>query len=100
MFQEELEDLKDRYLGRLILYNLFSREHQDVELFNGRLDAAKVKAFADTLLPVDTIDEAFVCGPGRHARRGRGCAARAGHAPRAHSPGALRRAGNRARRIT
>jgi len=61
---EELEDLKDRYLGRLILYNLFSRERQDVELFNGRLDAVKLKAFADALLPVDTIDEAFVCGPG------------------------------------
>jgi ring-1,2-phenylacetyl-CoA epoxidase subunit PaaE len=64
MFQEELEDLKDRYLGRLILYNLFSRERQDVDLFNGRLDAAKLKAFADALLPVDTIDEAYVCGPG------------------------------------
>lgn len=64
MFQEELEDLKDRYLGRLVLFNLFSREHQDVELFNGRLDAAKVKAFAETLLPVEGIDEAFVCGPG------------------------------------
>lgn len=64
LFQEELEDVKDRYLTRFTLYNLFSREHQDVELFNGRLDGAKVKAFADTLLPVDTIDEAFVCGPG------------------------------------
>ncbi len=64
MFQEELEDLKDRYLGRLILYNVFSREHQDVELFNGRLDGAKVRALADTLLPTETIDEAFVCGPG------------------------------------
>ncbi len=64
MFHEELEDLKDRYLARFTLYNLFSREQQEVELFNGRLDAAKVKAFADTLLPVDTIDEAFVCGPG------------------------------------
>ena len=64
MFQEELEDLKDRYLGRLTLYNLFSREHQDVDLFNGRLDGPKAKALADTLLPVDTIDEAFVCGPG------------------------------------
>ena len=64
MFQETLEDLKDRYLGRFTLYNLFSREEQEVELFNGRLDGAKVKAFADTLLPVETIDEAFVCGPG------------------------------------
>jgi ring-1,2-phenylacetyl-CoA epoxidase subunit PaaE len=64
MFQEELEDLKDRYLGRLVLYNLFSREHQDVDLFNGRLDAAKLNAFAAALLPIDTIDEAFICGPG------------------------------------
>ena len=64
LFQEELEDLKDRYLSRFTLYNVFSREQQEIDLFNGRLDGAKVKAFADTLLPVDTIDEAFVCGPG------------------------------------
>ena len=64
MFHEELEDLKDRYLSRFGLYHLFSREQQDVELFNGRLDAAKIRAFTDTLLPVATIDEAFVCGPG------------------------------------
>ncbi len=64
LFQEELEDLKDQYLTRFTLYNLFSRERQDIDLFNGRLDAAKVKAFTDTLFPVHTIDEAFVCGPG------------------------------------
>jgi len=64
LFHEELQDLKDRYLSRFTLFNLFSREQQEVELFNGRLDGAKVKAFADTLLPADTIDEAFVCGPG------------------------------------
>ena len=64
LFHEELEDLKDRYLSRFTLYNLFSREQQEIDLFNGRLDGAKVKALADTLLPADTIDEAFVCGPG------------------------------------
>lgn len=64
LFQEELEDLKDRYLGRFVLINVFSREIQDVELFNGRLDAAKVAALAGSLLPLDTVDEAFVCGPG------------------------------------
>ena len=64
LFQEELEDIKDRHLARFTLFNLFSREQQEIELFNGRLDGAKVKAFADTLLPADTIDEAFVCGPG------------------------------------
>jgi len=63
LFQEALEDLKDRHLHRFALYNLFSREHQEVDLFNGRLDAAKVEAFAQRLLPIDSIDEAFVCGP-------------------------------------
>jgi len=64
LFQEELEDLKDRYLTRFVLYHVFSREQQDVPLFNGRLDRAKIHAFAESLLPASTIDEAFVCGPG------------------------------------
>jgi ring-1,2-phenylacetyl-CoA epoxidase subunit PaaE len=64
LFREALEDIKDRHLTRFALYHLLSREQQEVELFNGRLDGAKVRAFATTLLPPDTIDEAFVCGPG------------------------------------
>jgi ring-1,2-phenylacetyl-CoA epoxidase subunit PaaE len=63
MFHETLEDLKDRYMTRFVLYNVFSREAQEVELFNGRIDAGKVRAFLDTLIPVAGIDEAFVCGP-------------------------------------
>jgi ring-1,2-phenylacetyl-CoA epoxidase subunit PaaE len=63
MFHEALEDLKDRYLTRFRLFNVFSREAQDVELFNGRIDAAKVRLFLDTLIPPADIDEAFVCGP-------------------------------------
>jgi len=63
MFHEALEDVKDRYLTRFRLYNVFSREEQDIELFNGRIDAAKVRQFLDALIPADTIDEAFVCGP-------------------------------------
>jgi ring-1,2-phenylacetyl-CoA epoxidase subunit PaaE len=63
MFHETLEDLKDRYMTRFALYNVFSREMQEVDLFNGRIDGAKVRAFLDTLIPVATIDEAFVCGP-------------------------------------
>ncbi len=63
MFHEALEDLKDRYLTRFALYNVFSREEQEVELFNGRIDAARTRAFLDALVPVDTIDAAFICGP-------------------------------------
>jgi ring-1,2-phenylacetyl-CoA epoxidase subunit PaaE len=63
LFAEELEDLKDRYLDRFTLYHVLSREHQEVELFNGRIDAAKVAAFLDTLLPAADIGAAFICGP-------------------------------------
>lgn len=64
IFSEALEDLKDRYLTRFTLYHVFSREEQDVPLFNGRLDRARVLAFLDTLIPAETIDAAFICGPG------------------------------------
>jgi ring-1,2-phenylacetyl-CoA epoxidase subunit PaaE len=64
MFLEALEDLKDRYLDRFSLYCLFSRDHREFALFNGRLDRDKVAALVASLAPVETIDEAFVCGPG------------------------------------
>lgn len=63
LFAEELEDLKDRYLDRFTLYHVLSREHQEVELFNGRLDRQRVAAFLDTLVPASTVDAAFICGP-------------------------------------
>ncbi len=64
MFAEALEDLKNRYLSRFALYNVFSREEQDIALFNGRLDQARVASFLDTLVPAGDIDAAFICGPG------------------------------------
>ncbi|GAB3627342.1 phenylacetic acid degradation protein [Pandoraea terrae] len=64
MFAEELEDLKNRYMGRFALYHVLSDEPQDIDLFNGVLDQAKCAAFLDTLVPAAQIDEAFICGPG------------------------------------
>ena len=64
LFSEELEDLKDKYMGRFTLHHVLSREPQDVPLFSGRIDAPKSRALLDTILPADDIDEAFVCGPG------------------------------------
>jgi ring-1,2-phenylacetyl-CoA epoxidase subunit PaaE len=63
MFKEELEDLKDRHLNRFTLLPVFSREAQDAPLFNGRLDEARIGEFLRTLVPADSVDEAFVCGP-------------------------------------
>ncbi|HEY7639841.1 MAG TPA: 2Fe-2S iron-sulfur cluster-binding protein [Steroidobacteraceae bacterium] len=63
MFAEELLALKDRYPQRLSLYFLMSREPQDVELFNGRLDAAKVTVLGRELFEARDIDGFFLCGP-------------------------------------
>jgi ring-1,2-phenylacetyl-CoA epoxidase subunit PaaE len=49
MCLEELLALKDRYLERLSLHFVMSREPQEVALYNGRLDAARVRQFAATL---------------------------------------------------
>ena len=60
MFKEELEDLKNRYLTRLALHAVFSREGGDSALNAGRLDAGKLGIFLRLAGPVD---EVFVCGP-------------------------------------
>ena len=63
LFNEALQDLKDRYPARLNLIHLLSRQAQEVELFNGRLDTAKVSELLASLIPAATIDETFICGP-------------------------------------
>lgn len=67
MFREDLEDLKNRHLGRFNLVFVLSREQQEIELFNGRLDAEKVDALLTRWAPPHEIDAAFVCGPGTMA---------------------------------
>ena len=64
MCLEELLALKDRYLGRLSLHFLMSREPQEVALYNGRIDAPRVRQFAAALFRPLEVKEYFVCGPG------------------------------------
>lgn len=42
MFAEQIMDLKDRFKERLQLINIFSREMNDSEIFNGRIDRKSV----------------------------------------------------------
>lgn len=63
MFREQLEDLKNRYLQRLNLIFVFSREQQDVDLYNGRIDAGKCDQLFSRWIDVGQLDAAFICGP-------------------------------------
>lgn len=63
IFREEVEALKNKYMLRMRLYHVLSREYMDIPLFSGRLGAEKCAAFCEKLVDVTAIDEAFICGP-------------------------------------
>jgi len=63
MFKEELEDLKNRYLTRLVLHHVFSDEPTDAPLNMGLMDRAKIAEFLGSVVPAAGIAEAYVCGP-------------------------------------
>lgn len=63
MFNEALQDLKDRHRDRLTLIHVLSRQAQEVPLLEGRIDGDKVRQIIASLLPVGSMDEVFICGP-------------------------------------
>jgi ring-1,2-phenylacetyl-CoA epoxidase subunit PaaE len=64
MFLEEILALKNRYLDRVALYFVMSREPQQTELLNGRIDGPKVRDLARQLSDLASADEYLICGPG------------------------------------
>ena len=89
MFKEEIEDLKNKYLTRLVLHHVFSDEHTDAAINHGVMNRDKIGEFLGApraglarpapqggssrpaepdrleraLVPAQRIDHAFVCGP-------------------------------------
>ena len=63
MFADEIADLKDAYPARIALVHVLSREPQEVELFNGRLDAAKLRGLLPVTVDVPAVDHWWLCGP-------------------------------------
>lgn len=63
LFRTELEELKDRFLGRLSVFHVLSREQQDLAILNGHLDGEKVRLLLTAMVPAAAVDHAFVCGP-------------------------------------
>ena len=63
MLLEDLADLKDRYPERLQVLHVLSGEEQGSELLSGRLDRARLQRLFVSLVPVETVDEWYLCGP-------------------------------------
>ena len=64
IFKDALEDLKDRFLDRLAVHHVLSREQQELAQLNGRIDGEKIAGVLRGMGAPDTIDHVFLCGPG------------------------------------
>ena len=63
LFREALEELKDRFLQRFSVFHVISGEERDIPILHGRLDGGKVRLLLRSLVPADSVDHVFICGP-------------------------------------
>jgi ring-1,2-phenylacetyl-CoA epoxidase subunit PaaE len=63
IFKEEIESLKNKYMGRLNLLHIFSKEQLDTPLLNGRIDGNKCNELCKVLIDLTGVDEVYICGP-------------------------------------
>jgi ring-1,2-phenylacetyl-CoA epoxidase subunit PaaE len=88
MFKEELEDLKNKYMTRLVLHHVFSDDpnesdgpqgaarlppegvpglgaarRPDAPLNMGLMNRDKIADFLSSVLPAASIDQVYICGP-------------------------------------
>lgn len=63
MFKEELEDLKNQYMSRLVLHHVFSDEQTDALLNCGMMNREKIGEFLGNVVQADNIDHVYICGP-------------------------------------
>ena len=63
MFRDHLQDLKNEYMTRFNLVYIFTREEQDIDLYNGRIDSDKCDRLFDHWIDAKNLTAAFLCGP-------------------------------------
>lgn len=63
MFREELEDLKNLYMGRFTVIHILEQDAQDIELFSGLVSEEKCAELFKSWIDIKAIDTAFICGP-------------------------------------
>jgi len=72
MLGEDLQRLKDRYLGRFTLIHVLSRDSGEAPITSGRIDAEKLRALTEAgLIDPHAADGVFFCGPGDMIEAGR-----------------------------
>jgi ring-1,2-phenylacetyl-CoA epoxidase subunit PaaE len=63
MFADEVADLKDTYPARMHIIHVLSREPQEVDLYSGRLDRARLAELLPVTVDVASVGHWWLCGP-------------------------------------
>lgn len=63
MFREELEDLKNLYMGRLNIIHILETDTQEIDLFTGLVTEEKCRELFKHWIDIENVDTAFICGP-------------------------------------
>jgi len=63
LFKTALDDLKDRFPDRFAIFHVLSQEEQDLPILHGRLDQDRVRQLLKYMVPLPSVDHAFLCGP-------------------------------------
>lgn len=63
MLREEVEGLKNRFIGRFELYHILTQEERDAPLFNGRINEEKLEEINEKIMDFKSVDDFFICGP-------------------------------------
>ena len=63
MFREELEDLKNLYMGRFNVIHVLESDAQEIDLFTGLVTEEKCAQLFEHWIDIQSVDTAFICGP-------------------------------------
>ena len=61
--KQQLEALKNKYINRLAVHFLLSREQTDAAIYSGRINDEKLNLLSEKLIDVRGMDDIFICGP-------------------------------------
>lgn len=71
IYVDEISALKNRFMDRLEIHYVMSKEEMGARMFRGRIDEAKIRYYSEILFNPLEVDAFYMCGPEQiiHAAR-------------------------------
>jgi ring-1,2-phenylacetyl-CoA epoxidase subunit PaaE len=63
IFKDEIEGLKNKFLGRFEVFHFLTKENRVYPLLNGRFTSEKLQTLTSKIIDIPSVDECFICGP-------------------------------------